>query len=310
MQILLLAFLIGLALPAGVIYLMLVTDTKIHSKKDLEDLTISYLGEIPQAGENVKAARRFLGRFIKKNNGEEALSQLVVEKGNRNISNEAFRIVRANLEFACKPSSDKVIMVTSFNPGAGKTFINLNLASAMAINGKKVLLIDCDFRRLTLSNFLGLKHKGIADYLASPSGNIDDYISRNVNFENLDVLPVGTLPPNPSEILNNGNFAALIEEFRQKYDFIFIDCPPIDIVADTQIIAPCADRTIFTVRAGLFDKSQIPDINKIEAEGRYKHLTLILNGTVNYGGGYYHRGYGYGYTYGGKKGYGYYSSEK
>ena len=313
MQILMLALLIGLALPAGVIYLQLVTDTKIHTKKDLEGLTISYLGEIPQVGENANSARKLLGRFVKKGKDGEILSKLVVEKGNRNISNEAFRIIRANLEFACKPSSDKVIMVTSFNPGAGKTFINLNLASAMAINGKKVLLIDGDFRRLTLTNFLGLKHKGIADYLASPSGNIDEYISKGVHFENMDVLPVGTLPPNPSEILNNGNFAALIEKFREKYDFIFTDCPPIDIVADTQIIAPYADRTIFAVRAGLFDKSQIPDINKIEAEGRYKHLTLILNGTTNYGGGYYHRGYGYsyGYGYGGKKkGYGYYSSEK
>lgn len=313
MQILLLAFLIGLALPAGVLYLLLMTDTKIHSKKDLEGLTISYLGEIPQVGEIEKPVKKFVDRLIKKESQDEVLSKLVVEKGNRNISNEAFRIIRANLEFACKPASDKVIMVTSFNPGAGKTFINLNLASAMAINGKKVLLIDGDFRRLTLSSFLGLKHKGFADYLASPTGDIEPFICKNVNFENLDVLPVGTLPPNPSELLTNGDLTKIIGEFRQKYDFIFIDCPPIDIVADTQIIAPYADRTIFAVRAGLFDRSQIPDIDKIKQEGKYKNLTLILNGTTAYGGGYYHRGSGYGYGYGygyNKKDGGYYSSEK
>ncbi len=310
MHILLLAFLIGLALPSAYFYLMIVTDTKIHSKKDLDNLTISYLGEIPQVGSPSKGAGKLIDRLIKKQDGNEPLSKLVIEKGSRNISNEAFRIIRANLEFACKPSSDKVIMVTSFNPGAGKTFLNVNLSSAMAINGKKVLLIDADFRRLTLSTFLGLKHKGLADYLASPKEDIDGYITKNVNFENLDVLPVGTLPPNPSELLTNGDITGLMEELKKKYDYIFLDCPPIDIVADTQIIAPCADRTLFVARAGLFDKNQIPDIDKIKEEGKYKNLTLVLNGTTAYGGGYYHRGYGYGYGYGYRKDGGYYSSVK
>ena len=215
------------------------------------------------------------------------MSELVVAKGNRDIINEAFRITRANLEFASRHSGDKVIMVTSFNPGAGKTFVNLNLACALALNGKKVLLIDGDFRRLTISTFLNLKRRGFADYLAEPAGPITDYIVKDIKFANLDVLPVGTLPPNPSELLNKDDVVKVMNQLRSQYDYIFIDCPPIDIVADTQIIAPLADRTIFVVRAGLFDKSQVSDLAKLEANGKYKNLSLVLNGTEVYGGSSY-----------------------
>lgn len=285
-RILLIAFVLGLMIPAGIFYLQIVTDTKVHSKKDLDTLNLSYLGEIPLHSD-ASVSKKFIGKFIKKKEGEAPLCELVVAKGNRDIINEAFRITRANLEFSSRHSGDKVIMVTSFNPGAGKTFVNLNLACALALNGKKVLLIDGDFRRLTLSAFLNLKRRGFADYLAEPDGPITDYIVKDVKFANLDVLPVGTLPPNPSELLNKDDVVKVMNQLRSQYDYIFIDCPPIDIVADTQIIAPLADRTIFVVRAGLFDKSQLNDLVKIEANGKYKNLSLVLNGTEVYGGSSY-----------------------
>ena len=285
-RILLIAFVLGLMIPAGIFYLQIVTDTKVHSKKDLDTLDLSYLGEIPLYGD-ASMPKKLIDKFIKKKDGEAPLSELVVAKGNRDIINEAFRITRANLEFASRHSGDKVIMVTSFNPGAGKTFVNLNLACALALNGKKVLLIDGDFRRLTISTFLNLKRRGFADYLAEPAGPITDYIVKDVKFANLDVLPVGTLPPNPSELLNKDDVVKVMNQLRSQYDYIFIDCPPIDIVADTQIIAPLADRTIFVVRAGLFDKSQVSDLAKLEANGKYKDLSLVLNGTEVYGGSSY-----------------------
>lgn len=286
-RILLIAFVLGLMIPAGIFYLQIVTDTKVHYKKDLDTLNLSYLGEIPLHGD-ASVSKKLIGKFIKKKKeGEAPLSELVVAKGNRDLINEAFRITRANLEFSSRHSGDKVIMVTSFNPGAGKTFVNLNLACALALNGKKVLLIDGDFRRLTLSAFLNLKRRGFADYLAEPDGPITDYIVKDVKFQNLDVLPVGTLPPNPSELLNKDDVVKVMNQLRGQYDYIFIDCPPIDIVADTQIIAPLADRTIFVVRAGLFDKSQVNDLVKLEANGKYKNLSLVLNGTEVYGGSSY-----------------------
>ena len=286
-RILLIAFVLGLMIPAGIFYLQIVTDTKVYSKKDLDTLNLSYLGEIPLHGD-ASVSKKLIGKLIKKKKeGEAPLSELVVAKGNRDLINEAFRITRANLEFSSRHSGDKVIMVTSFNPGAGKTFVNLNLACALALNGKKVLLMDGDFRRLTLSTFLNLKRRGFADYLAEPDGPITDYIVKDVKFANLDVLPVGTLPPNPSELLNKDDVVKVMNQLRGQYDYIFIDCPPIDIVADTQIIAPLADRTIFVVRAGLFDKSQVNDLVKLEANGKYKNLSLVLNGTKVYGGSSY-----------------------
>lgn len=286
-RILLVAFVLGLMIPAGVFYLYIVTDTKVHSKKDLDTLNLSYLGEIPLHGD-ASVSKKLIGKLIKKKKeGEAPLSELVVAKGNRDLINEAFRITRANLEFSSRHSGDKVIMVTSFNPGSGKTFVNLNLACALALNGKKVLLMDGDFRRLTLSKFLNLKRRGFADYLAEPDGPITDYIVKDVKFQNLDVLPVGTLPPNPSELLNKDDVVKVMNQLRGQYDYIFIDCPPIDIVADTQIIAPLADRTIFVVRAGLFDKSQVNDLVKLGANGKYKNLSLVLNGTEVYGGSSY-----------------------
>ena len=290
-RILLIAFILGLCIPAGVFTLMVTLDTKVHSKKDLEGMDFSYLGEIPLAGEHKK--ENIFTKFNKKENGP--LSQIVVEKGNRNVINEAFRITRANLEFVCRTTNDKIMMFTSYHPGSGKTFVNLNLASALAINGKKVLIADCDFRRRTLSSFLNLKHKGFADYLTAPSAEISDFIVKDVMHPGLDVLPVGTLPPNPSELLTMEEVPSTFEALRDKYDFIFIDCPPVDIVADTQIIAPVADRTIFVVRSGLFDKSEIPEIYKMRDSGRYKNISLVLNATTNYNGGsygsnsYYHR---------------------
>lgn len=292
-RILLIALILGLCIPAGIITLLVTLDTKVHSKKDLEGLDFSYLGEIPLAGEHKKEG--LLDRYLKKKKEDGPLSQIVVEKGNRNVINEAFRITRANLEFVCRTTSDKIMMFTSYHPGSGKTFVNLNLASALAINGKKVLVVDCDFRRRTLSSFLNLKHKGFADYLTAPSAKLEDYIVKNVMREGLDVLPVGTLPPNPSELLTMEEVPATFEALRDKYDFIFIDCPPVDIVADTQIIAPVADRTIFIVRSGLFDKNEIPELFKMRDSGRYKNISLVLNATTNYNGGsygsnsYYHR---------------------
>lgn len=319
-QILLLAFLLGLMLPVVVIYLEEVLDTKIRSRKDLDHLKAPFLGEIPMDSngqERVPKGWKLLA--FKKNNADEIPENtLVVQAGNRDLINEAFRVLRTNLEFVSKTSGDgNAVMITSFNPGSGKTFIAINLAVALAIKGKKVLVIDADFRRASFSRFFNLQGLGFADYLAdSASRIVDSYIAKDVNgVRGLNVLPVGTIPPNPSELVSTAAFSESVSSLKGVYDYVFLDCAPVDIVADTQIISRCADRTIFVVRAGLLDKALLPDIDTIYNEGKYNNISIVLNGTELQNSYYhkrystrYHYGKNYGYAYGkGKERYGYYN---
>jgi Mrp family chromosome partitioning ATPase len=125
-----------------------------------------------------------------------------------------------------------------------------------------------------------------------------------IGHENLYILPVGTIPPNPTELLDCERFGKCVNELRTQYDYVFIDCPPIDIVSDTQIIEKYADRTIFVIRAGVFEKSMLPELEDIYIKKRFKNMSLILNATADSSNGRY--GYRYGYRYG-SHGHAYYS---
>lgn len=319
-QILLLAFLLGLMIPVVVIYLEEVLDTKVRSRKDLDHLKAPFLGEIPM-GPNGQASASKGWKLFRKNNVEESSENaLVVQAGNRDLINEAFRVLRTNLEFVSKGSGDgNAVMITSFNPGSGKTFISINLAVALAIKGKKILVIDADFRCASFSRFFNLQGLGFADYLADPASHIvDSYIAKDVNgIKGLDVLPVGTIPPNPSELASTATFSESVSSLKGAYDYVFLDSAPVDIVADTQIISRCADRTIFVVRAGLLDRALLPDIDTIYHEGKYNNISIVLNGTELENSYYhkrystrYHYGKSYGYAYGhGKERYSYYNND-
>lgn len=295
-KILMIAFLLGLIIPAGVIYLLDVTDTKVRTKKDLECLKPGFLGEIPLDNKEV-TNRTKLQKLIKKQSNEANKQKLVVEQGNRNMINEAFRIVRTNLEFITRGQKGNVIIATSFNPGSGKSFVCINLAQAFALKDKKVLLIDGDFRRLSTSKFFNFGKKGFADYLSIGTGDIHDYIYKAGNGKTFDVLPVGTLAPNPNELVGSELFSETVNALKKEYDYVFIDSAPIDIVADTQIIATLADRTLFVVRAGLLEKDLLPEINVMYDEKRFNGMSILLNGSIvgnkSYGS-YTTYGYGYG----------------
>ncbi len=310
-QIMLIAFLLGLLIPAGVMYVRMIADTKIRNRNDLAGLKAPFLGEIPlkQDGDRVRGPKRLLSKFKAKPGSEEDVNTIVVEQGSRDIINEAFRVLRTNLEFVSRGNPHSVVMVTSFNPGSGKTFITINMSLVLAIKGKKILVVDTDFRRASFSRFFGLSGKGFADFLADPSSHdISSIIVKDVNVKGLDVLPVGTIPPNPSELVSLPLFSESIERLKSSYDFVIMDCAPLDIVADTQIVSQVADRTVFVVRAGLFDKSLLPDVNRIYDEGKYNNISIVLNGTElrnsyyhsRYSSHYsYHHGsYGYGHHYG------------
>ncbi len=291
------AMILGLCLPFVAVFVIRRADNTVRNRYDVGRLSVSFLAEIPQ----IPGSRRWRALLpaLRRAKFENAVSAgIVVEKGKRDVMNEAFRMMRTNLDFmAGKDSGTKVILVSSFNPGSGKTFITMNLAASLAIKGTKAVLLDLDLRKGTMSKTLNLKREGISMYL---SGNEDSLDRITVNLaENMDVIPAGTLPPNPSELLVSDRFKKLIDELRKKYDYVFLDCPPIDIVADTSIIAREADLTIFVMRAGLMDKRALPMVEEIAKGGLYPRMTVVLNGVEQnrkYGYGRYGYGYGYGYS--------------
>lgn len=294
-KILLVAFLVGLFAPVVVLYVRESLNTTIRNRKEIEDaVNVPFLAEIPEM-----SPKR---RFWQKKPQHTALT-IYVKEGRRNVINEAFRILRTNLEFITDESSTgTVFCTTSFNPGNGKSFITLNSAVALAIKGRKVLLIDCDMRRATLSKEFGAPAIALSAYLA---GKVEmDAIVTHDDKLGLDVIAAGAIPINPTELLYGARFKSLIDAYRDKYEYIFIDCPPSDIVADTSIIAKQCDRTIFVVRAGMLERNMLPKLQEDYETQRFPNMMLVLNGTVYEKSAYGSR-YGYAYTYG----YGYYGKE-
>ena len=292
----LVAFSLGLLIPVVIIFIRESMNTKVRGRKDLESLSVPFVGEIPlaESGKKKKAQPK---------------KEIIIHQGKRDIVNEAFRVLRTNLEFILDVKEDKdkasVTLITSFNPGSGKTFLTMNTAATFALKGKRVLIIDGDLRHGSASAYLDRHAKGLSDYLGKREKNADSLIRENLDYPNLHLLPSGTIPPNPTELLAEPSLKELVEVLRSRYDYIFIDCPPIDIVADTQIIEKLADRTIFVVRAGLLERDMLFELQRDYDEKRFKNMALVLNGTEGGGNRYgYRYGYKYGYQYGyGSKGY-------
>lgn len=304
-NILLMAFLIGFLIPIVIIFVREVMNTVVRGRKDVENLSLPFVGEIPTAQ---TSGKNFFKR--KKQKGEKTV--VVVKEGNRNVINEAFRVLRTNVEFMIgRGKGAQVIMDTSINVGSGKTFLSYNLATCFAIKNKRVVVIDMDLRKASLSEYVGRPKLGISDYLAGKTDDISGIIYRRSDKDKLDVIPVGTVPPNPTELLFSERLEGILGILRQEYDYIFIDCPPVEIVADASIIAKHADLTLFVVRSGLLDRSMLPEVEKLYEERKYGSMALLLNGTDGGKGRYgYKYGYKYGYHYGYHYGYGSYASDE
>ena len=270
-------------------------DKSIKNRVDLGPLSVPFLAEVPYY---VKKEDRYK-KFRRRNDDDRSLCNIIVEQGSRDMMNEAFRVLRTNIDLMLgKKPGAKVVMMTSFNPNAGKTFTVMNLAASMALKGAKVMLVDLDLRKASLSKALDLVHTGVAAYL---NGKVDEYGKyADEVAPDLHVLPIGTLPPNPTELLLSERFTQMIEKMRGEYDYIFLDCPPIDIVADASIITEVADMSVFVMRANQMTKDVLPQIQMLYNEKRYNHMALILNSVdiqyKKYGYGKSSYGYGYGYS--------------
>lgn len=297
--ILLAALAIGIFIPTGLLFLRETLNHTVRGRADLEDMQTPLISEIPEM-----VNKKHWWQFKKKN----VRRQVYVKSNSRDLINESFRILRTKLDYFLKSTGEnnKVIMLTSFNVGSGKSFISINLAKALALKGAKVLAIDFDLRHASLSNFAKHTGVGITSYLSNITDNIDECIQHDAVGKGLDLLPIGIIPPNPSEILLSDKTKAMFDKLRNEYDYIILDCPPIEIVADANIIKDCTDVTLFVVRAGLMDRRILKDVEELYANKVYKHMALILNGAPYITGRY--GNYRYGYGYGKGNGYGYYNT--
>ena len=302
-RILLVAFLLGLIVPMIILYIRENLNSKVRGRKDIESLTIPFVGEIPlyTHPSKKKAWQRWLEKLTKgkKKDGESEPHTIVVKPKSRNVINEAFRVVRTNMEFmAGGDHTNKVIMLTSINPGSGKTFLTINTAVSFAIKDKKVVVVDFDMRRASASEYVNLPKTGIADYL---NGKVTDWHEVKVpvaGYEHIDIVPVGTIPPNPTELLFSDKLQKMLDDMRKEYDLVFLDCPPVEIVADASVIAKHADMTVFVIRAGLMEREMLPVVESYYNDKKFNNMSVLLNGTIAAGNRYgYHR-YGYSYGYG------------
>lgn len=290
------ALILGLAIPAGILYLILMLNTTVRGRKDLESMRTPFIGEIPLDQDEANRKKAM------KKKGADSKKSVLVKAGSRNMINEAYRVLRTNLEFVCGREGSHVLMTTSFNVGSGKTFTTVNTAAVLALKGKKVCAVDLDIRKHSLSNYLDNVTKGVVEYLAGKESNIDSLIVKEAFCPNLDILPAGTIPPNPTELLYSEKLEEMFKYLRSKYDYILVDCPPVEIVADAMIVNRFVDNTIFVVRKGLLERSLLPEIDKMYAEKRYNGMVILLNGSeingtsaYRYQYGYRHKGYGYSY---------------
>lgn len=279
MLILIACFIVGLAIPAVFVFLLESSNTKIRSKKDVEGLPLPFAGEIPFIGKKKKLRRLFQTK--KKKQADIDKPKPVVQEGKRDIPNEAFRVVRSNIDFMIgKADKATVIALTSFNPGSGKSFIAYNLGASFALKKKSVLLIDGDLRHGSLSGFVNSPKRGLSNYLTGATDDWQELAKKCDGFDNFRIIPIGHRPPNPAELLENGRLEKLINEAKDSYDVIMIDCPPVNIVVDTQIINQLVDRTLFVVRAGLLEKSALSDLTTLYDEKKLRNMSLLLNGTT------------------------------
>ena len=286
------ALLLGLIIPFGVLYLIFMFDNKVHSREDLEKFSLNVIGEIPFFD---------LPEFEK----------VFANPDDRSIISESFRMLMSNVRYLQKNDSESnVILVTSSIKGEGKTLSALNLALSFSSVGEKVLLIGCDLRNPQIHKYIDNDRNvpGLVDYL------VDNKIEWKKNILNpfdrlsLDILLSGPLPPNPLNLINNGNIDILLNDAKKTYDRIIIDSAPTLLVADTQYLINKTDILIFLTRCNVTDNDVLTHISNISNDTD-ANVGVILNGVGeknSYGYAYgYRYGYGYNYKYSYNYGYGY-----
>jgi len=275
----LLAVLIGIGLPALFVFLLEVVNDKVTTRYDIEKITHApILGEVGHSYSN---------------------TALVVNKTNRGMVAEQFRIIRSNLQYILNKVDKPVIMVTSSFSGEGKSFVTTNMGAVMALAGKKTVIIEFDIRKPKIFTGLGLSKKpGVTNYILGKS-DVEDLPVLVPGYDNLFVLSSGPIPPNPAELLLEAKVDDLFEYLRQHFDVILVDTAPVGMVSDALTLGRFANCTMYIVRQGHTYKKQIVLVDEFYREGKLPKVSIIINDIrVKPGYGYYGYGrYGYGYGY-------------
>ena len=285
------ALLAGLLIPFGVLYLIFMLDTKLHSKEDIVNVTskIPVIGEIP----NLKKTKDIL---FEDPNDRSALA-------------ESFRILSANVDYILPVKDDekgKVIFCTSTIKGEGKTYISINLSLALSSINKKVLLIGADLRNPQIHTHIqqDKQKPGLSNYLHDVDYDWKDaLISGFDKHPNHHIILSGSIPPNPAHLLTNGRFKKLIEEARQEYDYVVVDTAPTILVTDTMLISKLADATVYIARANYTEKNLLKFSKELSESGKLKNMAYVINSVGA------SKSYGYGYNYGYNYGYGHTTNE-
>lgn len=269
------ALILGLVIPFICIYIYKLLNNNVNSKEDVEDAVGAPIaGQVPKSDISI------------------------IEQNDNSSVAEAFRILRTNMNFLLKNSTDpQSIYITSTTSGEGKTFISTNLAQILTMSGKSVLLIGADIRSPKVLDYLGItdqyRHKyGVTEYLISNDINISDIIIKNPADYKFDVIYSGQVAPNPSELLMNGRFDDIVKYGKANYDYVLIDTAPVSLVTDTLLISDSADITMYVVRANYLDKRMLAIPKELYQDNRLKNMAMVVNDVD------FTKGYGYGYGYG------------
>ena len=290
----LVALVLGVGLPVGVIYLIGLTKFKIEGRADVEKLTsLPVVGDIPLA--------------------DEKTGSIAVFENQNNLMSETFRNVRTNLQFMLE-NGKNVILVTSTISGEGKSFISANLAISLSLLGKKVVIVGLDIRKPGLNKVFNIpkKEHGITQYLTNTTANLMDFVQPSDINKNLFILPGGTVPPNPTELLARGGLEKAIETLKANFDYVILDTAPVGMVTDTLLIGRVADLSVYVCRADYTHKAEFTLINELAENNKLPNLCIAINGLdlnsrkygYYYGYGKYGKYYGYGKRYGYGYGYG------
>ena len=237
---------------------------------------------------------------------------VLVLRNPKSVFTESFRSIRTRLEFITKRKSGISLMVTSTEPGDGKSYVSLNLAGIYALTNKKVVLVDIDMRKPSIGSMLSLaKAQGVSNYLAEQA-ELDDIIIKDTDYK-FDLILAGTLPPNPGELVRSDALKRLLSELKKRYDYVIVDTCPIGLVADGYSIAAEVDANIFVVRAEKTHKTFLKSVMNQIQETNISNFYIVFN-DLDYDKAEYNRNYGYGYGGYGKNSYymrrhGYYTDD-
>lgn len=261
---LLIAFILGAAIPAGIIYLRELLRSKILGHDDVEKLTqLPIVGDIPTASAN------------------GSKGSIVIQENKSNLMSEIFRGLRTNLQLA-GDDKEKVFIVTSTTTGEGKTFIASNLAMSLALLEKKTIMVGLDIRKPRMAELFGIgdRQHGITNILANEECNWEEVkaqiVASGVNH-NLDLLMAGPTPANPGELMVRKSLKQTIALLKEHYDYVIIDTAPVGLVADTLQLSKLADRTLFVCRADFSTKSSFTYINKLDEQKKLPNISIVIN---------------------------------